>query len=206
MVHLKIRRQQLEKHALEKWENSQYDFGLAEGLRKTKVTVASINSPGVPSTGTPMKQRQADSPDLTDHSYSLDSQDLRDAVLAVEEVALDDISPGNKQPEIAVGADSSIFTQVSVPFKPTHVTEILHLVQIGGDISIDEHASVQQLIEEFAGVFALSVHEVKHIPGAKHHLDVPKDAPLCTKIGQKPMTPLLKQNQVRCIPTRNQTF
>ena len=31
-VHLKIRREQLEKNALERWENSPYDFGLAEGL------------------------------------------------------------------------------------------------------------------------------------------------------------------------------
>ena len=112
-----------------------------------------------------MKQRHVDSPDLNGHSHLLDLQNFGDAVLAVEEVVLDDISPGNEQPEIAVRADSSIFTQAMAPFKPARVTEILCLVHIGDDMSFEEHASVQHLVEEFADVFALSVHEVKHIPG-----------------------------------------
>ena len=174
---------------MERWENSPYDFGLAEGLQKTKVAAASISNPGVPSVGTPMKQRQADSPDLKEHFYSLDSQDHGDAMLAVEETKLDDASPGNEQPEISVGADKSFFTWASEPFKPARVAKILRLIQIGDDVSSEEHSSVRQLVEEFADIFALSVHEVKHIPGAEHCLNIPKDAPLHTKIGQKPMTP-----------------
>ena len=38
-------------------------------------------------------------------------------------------------------------------------------------------------------MFALSVSEVKHIPGASHRLDVPEDATLNTRIGQHCMTP-----------------
>ena len=56
------------------------------------------------------------------------------------------------------------------------------------DVSSEEHSSVWQLVEEFADIFALSVHKVKHILGAEHCLDIPKDAPLHTKIGWKPMT------------------
>ena len=188
-VHLKIQKEQLEKNTLERWENSPYNFGLAEGLQKTKVAAASVSNPGVPSVGTPMKQRQADSPDLTEYSYLLDSQDHGDAVLAVEEAKLDDASPGNEQPEIMVGADKSFFTQASEPFKPTCIAEILHLIHIDDDVSGKEHSSVWQLVEEFADIFALLVHEVKHILGAEHHLDIPKDTPLHMKIGQKPMTP-----------------
>ena len=141
-VHLKIQREQLEKNALERWENSPYNFSLAEGLQKIKVAVASISSPGVPSVGTPMKQRQADSPDLMEHSYLLDSQDHGDAVLAVEEAKLDDASPGNEQLEIVVGADKSFFTWASEPFKPAHITKILRLIQIGDDVSSKERSSV----------------------------------------------------------------
>ena len=106
---------------MERWENSPYNFGLAEGLQKTKVAAASVSNPGVPSVGTPMKQRQADSPDLKEHFYSLDSQDHGDAMLAVEETKLDDASPGNEQPEISVRADKSFFTRASEPFKPARV-------------------------------------------------------------------------------------
>ena len=38
-------------------------------------------------------------------------------------------------------------------------------------------------------MFALSISEVKHIPGASHRLDVPEDATLNTRIGQRCMTP-----------------
>ena len=52
-----------------------------------------------------------------------------------------------------------------------------------------EQVAVRGLVEEYANVFTLSVHEVKHIPGAIHKLYVPEDAELNKKIGQKPLTP-----------------
>ena len=100
----------MEKNALERWQNSPYDFGLAEGLQNTKVAVAPASSPGAPSVGAPMKQRQVDSSAPKEHSYSQDSQEVGDLVLVVKETALDDASPGNEQQEISVGADSSLFT------------------------------------------------------------------------------------------------
>ena len=100
----------MEKNALERWENSPYDFGLAEGLQNTKVTVVPASSPGAPGVGAPMKQRQVNSSAPKEHSYSQDSQEVGDLVLVVKETALDDASPGNEQQEILVGADSSLFT------------------------------------------------------------------------------------------------
>ena len=44
-------------------------------------------------------------------------------------------------------------------------------------------------MRKFADIFALSVHKVKHIPGAIHWLHVPEGTQLNTKIGQKPLTP-----------------
>ena len=100
----------MEKNALERWQNSPYDFGLAEGLRNTKVTVVPTSSPGAPSVGATMKQRQVNSSAPKEHSYSQDSQEAGDLVLVVEETVLDNALPGNEQPEISVGADSSLFT------------------------------------------------------------------------------------------------
>lgn len=110
-------------------------------------------------------------------------------VLALQEAALDEVSPGNEQLNIAAGADNLIFTRASKPFKTECVVEILRLVKIGEDISAEEHILVEDLVRDFADMFALSVHEVKHIPGVTHHLEVPNDTQLHMKIGQKPMTP-----------------
>ena len=52
-----------------------------------------------------------------------------------------------------------------------------------------EQVAVRGLVEEYANIFTLSVHEVKHIPGAIHKLYIPEDAELNKKIGQKPLTP-----------------
>ena len=59
---------------------------------------------------TPMKQRKVDSSVSKEHSHTLKLQESWDAVLAVEEVALDDMSPGSEQLEITVDTDNSIFT------------------------------------------------------------------------------------------------
>ena len=61
-------------------------------------------------------------------------------------------------------------------------------MKLGDDLLRAEQVAVRGLVEEYADVFALSVHEVKHIPGAVHKLYVPEDAELSKKIGQKPLT------------------
>lgn len=62
-------------------------------------------------------------------------------------------------------------------------------VQIGDDLSTNERLQVQNLVAEYADVYALSIAEVKHIPGATHRLNIPEGAKFNTKIRQKRLTP-----------------
>lgn len=48
---------------------------------------------------------------------------------------------------------------------------------------------MRKLIREYADFFALSLHEVYHIPGAVHKIDIPKDKVFNTKVHQCPLTP-----------------
>ncbi|KAG5633621.1 hypothetical protein H0H81_006479, partial [Sphagnurus paluster] len=86
-----------------------------------------------------------------------------------------------------------IYTRKTDPFKPERVNEILSLVQIGMDLDEEQKASVQQLITEYADIFALSVSEVTTVEGAVHKLHIDKDAKFSTKVYQKPTTPPQKK-------------
>jgi hypothetical protein len=161
----------------------------AGGLRQNKVAIASASNLGVHDNVAPLKQREVNGHTCSEHADEYSEQG--DSVLSVEEVGhvLEDMAPGTEQPEISVGADESIFTRKTNPLKPERVAEILRLVKIGDDISPEERSAVESMICEFADVFALSVSEVKHIPGAVHRLKIPEGATFNTKIRQRPMTP-----------------
>jgi hypothetical protein len=137
-----------------------------------------------------MKQRQVVDENNSEHADQHLEQDT--PVLSVEEVErnLEGMAPGTEQPEIAVDTDQSIFTRATNTFKTERVAEIVRLIRIGDDISPEEHAIVEDLIREFPDIFALSVSEVKHIPGATHRLEIPEGATFNTKIKQRPMSPL----------------
>jgi len=47
--------------------------------------------------------------------------------------------------------------ELTDPFKPAYVEEILCLVKIRDNLTTQEHSQVQSLISEFADVFVLSV-------------------------------------------------
>lgn len=210
----KVRRTRMERRIrearrLEHWVNSSYDFGTswaeeeaetadvdcqAEGLRNIKVAIASASSPGAPASGAPLKHRQVESP------IHLETADLHipqaeeafdiDTLLDAESELLDTTGPGGaEQPEIDVDVDTSVFTRMTDPMKAKRVSEILRSIEIGDDLTTEERQRVKDIVAEFADVFALSVSEVKHIPGASHRLDVPEDATLNTRIGQRRMTP-----------------
>lgn len=205
--HIRERRKQREARQLKHWENSPYDFGAAlndekaqevnvgceaEGLQNPKVAVASTSSPGAPSSGAPLKLRQvklpSDSKTVDLPSFQVDICDI-DALLDAESEQLDASGPGAEQPEIEVDVDTSIFTRMTDPMKKERVDEILRSIEIGDDLTDKERHRVRNMVAEFADVFALSVKEVKHIPGAYHRLDVPDDASFNTKIFQRQMTP-----------------
>ena len=162
----------------------------AEGLQNTKVTIASTSSPRAPTTGAPLKSRQVVDIKPTKQTDSHNLQTNNDALFALQEVEwkLDNLEPGSEQPEIAVRADQSIFTREFAPFKTEWVHKILWTVKIDKDLLQAEQVAVRQLVKDFADVFFLSFHEVKHIPGVLHKLHVPEDAELSKKIGQKPLT------------------
>ena len=94
--------------------------------------------------------------------------------------------------EVDVGAlknDTNLFTRLTWPHKPERVEELLRLVTIGDDLSIEERQKVRDLISSFADIFALSVSEVKVVENAVHRLDIPPEATFSMKVHQKPLTP-----------------
>ncbi|KIM88296.1 hypothetical protein PILCRDRAFT_3315 [Piloderma croceum F 1598] len=96
----------------------------AEGLRKSKVAVASISNLGAHANATPLKHRHV----TKNSSHDEQTEKLTDAdILLLQETedSLDDSAPGTEQPEISVGADTSTFTRATAPFKSERVVEIL---------------------------------------------------------------------------------
>jgi Reverse transcriptase (RNA-dependent DNA polymerase) len=161
----------------------------AEGIRKTKVAVASASNPGAHMCEAPLRHREVEKIAMTVQADQYFEQ--VPGVMSVEETEtyLEETSPGTEQPEIRIGGDKSIFTRSTHPFKEARVAEILRLVEIGSDVTPVERRLVEDTIAEFADTYALSVSEVKHIPGAIHRLEIPEGATFNTKIRQKPMSP-----------------
>ncbi|KAJ6598727.1 hypothetical protein B0H10DRAFT_2323768, partial [Mycena sp. CBHHK59/15] len=164
--------------------NSEYTAS-AEGLRKNKVADAHISSPGGSQGSLPLKRRQVVDPQP---SHSVDEH-TADIFAVLEEAQLDALAPGTEQPEIIVDGDTSIFTRHTDPFNPARVARILDVVEIGDDLTAEERGVVEATIREYADVYALSISEVKAIPGAVHRLHVPEDAKFSTKIQQRRLTP-----------------
>ena len=161
----------------------------AEGVRISKVAVAPTSNPGAHKCAAPLKQRQVVNEIYPKHTD--DHFEKNTPVLSVEEVehSLEGMAPGAEQPEIAIDADQSIFTWTTDAFKTERIAEIVRLIKIGDDISPEERTVVEDLIKEFPDIFALSVSEVKHIPGATHRLEIPEGTTFNTKIKQRAMSP-----------------
>lgn len=96
---------------------------------------------------------------------------------------------GDMQPEVKIDSDTSLFTQPTDPFKLECIAEILRLIKIGTDISLEEQQQIIALVAEFANCFALSVHEVIPIPGAEHQMSILVNSVFPRKIAhQKPLS------------------
>ena len=109
-------------------------------------------------------------------------------------VVTDEEAPNENEDlsEVDVGAlknDANLFTRLTQPHKPERVQELLQLITIGDDLSVDERQKVRDLISSFADIFALSVSEVKVANNAVHHLDIPPETTFPMKVHQKPLTP-----------------
>jgi RNase H-like domain found in reverse transcriptase/Reverse transcriptase (RNA-dependent DNA polymerase) len=161
----------------------------AEGIRKTKVAVASASNPGARTCEAPLRYREVDKVAMMVEADQYFEQVPGVMLVEDTDTYLEEISPGTKQPEIRIGSKQSIFTRSTNPFKAAHVAEILCLVKIGSDATPVECHLVEDTIAEFPDTYALSVSEVKHIPGAIHQLEIPEGATFNTRIRQKPMSP-----------------
>ncbi|KAF8142504.1 hypothetical protein K438DRAFT_1446849, partial [Mycena galopus ATCC 62051] len=81
------------------------------------------------------------------------------------------------------------YMRATDPFKEERVRAVLEAVEIGNDLTEDEHAKVDALIREFADVFALSVHEVRIIDGPGYAPTVPEGLTFPTGVvPQRPWT------------------
>lgn len=83
----------------------------------------------------------------------------------------------------------SILTRVSNPHKPERVQRIKQEVTIGPDLTDTQRQVVQDLLEEYADCFALSINEVNAIPGTTHKLNIPEGATFRTKIPPRSYNP-----------------
>ena len=83
----------------------------------------------------------------------------------------------------------SILTRETNLNKKERVMRIIQEVTIRPDISDDQHQAVQELLEEYADCFALSIMEVNAIPGAVHKLNIPEGATFHMKIPPRSYNP-----------------
>ncbi|KAK0470676.1 hypothetical protein IW261DRAFT_1298637, partial [Armillaria novae-zelandiae] len=75
------------------------------------------------------------------------------------------------------------------PYNVRRVKAILDEITIGDDLTGDQWQKVVDFVTEFADCFALSMSEVRSVPGATHKMDIPKDHKFNTKVRQRPLTP-----------------
>ncbi|KZP14739.1 hypothetical protein FIBSPDRAFT_751431, partial [Athelia psychrophila] len=73
-------------------------------------------------------------------------------------------------------------------FSEERVSEILEKVQIGPDLTTEQHERVRTLIRDYADVFALSLSEVRPVSWYQHHLDIDPAVKLPQRAVQRPVT------------------
>ena len=104
--------------------------------------------------------------------------------------AEDSDTTGSTEIEVdTLKTNRDLYTRFTDPWKKERVEEVLKQVQIGPDLTEDEHNRVREFITEWADVFALSVSEVQQVDKAVHYLDIPPGTKFSTKVGQKSLTP-----------------
>ncbi|QRV76999.1 Retrovirus-related Pol polyprotein from transposon [Ceratobasidium sp. AG-Ba] len=74
------------------------------------------------------------------------------------------------------------------PFDETQVTEVLSKIKVSTDLLPKQLKSVQNLVREFADVFALSLSEVTPVDFIQHCLDIPAGTAFPRQAGQKRLT------------------
>ncbi|KAG9045944.1 hypothetical protein FS837_005380 [Tulasnella sp. UAMH 9824] len=73
-------------------------------------------------------------------------------------------------------------------FAKERVRVVLAQVSIGADLAQDERKQVENLVAEFADIFAPSLSEVRPVVFIEHKLTIKEGATLPTRVSQKPLT------------------
>ncbi|TFY74307.1 hypothetical protein EWM64_g9705 [Hericium alpestre] len=86
-----------------------------------------------------------------------------------------------------------LYTCLTDPHNTDCMSEMLRRIQIGSDLTEDEHIQVMALLTEFVDCFTLSVSKVKPADDAMHKLNIPDGATFSTKPHQHPLMPPQRQ-------------
>ncbi|QRW08679.1 Retrovirus-related Pol polyprotein from transposon opus [Ceratobasidium sp. AG-Ba] len=78
--------------------------------------------------------------------------------------------------------------RVTDPFNHARVTEIMSKVKIGDDLTAEQREKAEDLIREFADVFARSLSKVLPVDITELRLDIPDDTTFPKKAGQRRLT------------------
>ncbi|KAF8834950.1 hypothetical protein BDN67DRAFT_875138, partial [Paxillus ammoniavirescens] len=78
------------------------------------------------------------------------------------------------------------------PFYPPQIEKVVKTV-IYGPVPPEKLAQVQNLVAEFADIFALSIQEVKPVKFIKFRLNILKDIDYPTKVNQKQLSQVQKE-------------
>ncbi|KAG2154753.1 hypothetical protein DEU56DRAFT_689372, partial [Suillus clintonianus] len=82
-----------------------------------------------------------------------------------------------------------IFTRATDPMNPARVAYIVKAVQYGKELAPEEREQVEALVTRYADIFACSLSEVFHVPGAQHRLNIPEGTTFSLRVHQRALTP-----------------
>ncbi|QRV95675.1 Retrovirus-related Pol polyprotein from transposon opus [Ceratobasidium sp. AG-Ba] len=78
--------------------------------------------------------------------------------------------------------------RLSNPFNPERVAEILSKIRIGSDLTPEQKKRAEELVGEFADVFAQNLSEVLPVSFTQMKLDIPEGATFPKRVGQRKLT------------------
>ncbi|KIJ58244.1 hypothetical protein HYDPIDRAFT_103052, partial [Hydnomerulius pinastri MD-312] len=85
--------------------------------------------------------------------------------------------------------NSTIFTRLTNPFNPQRVAYIVKTATYGDSLSPEQRKQVEELVAQFADIFAGSLAEVLQVPGTSHKLNIPEGTKFNIRVHQRALTP-----------------
>ncbi|QRV90612.1 Retrovirus-related Pol polyprotein from transposon [Ceratobasidium sp. AG-Ba] len=131
--------------------------------------------------------QKTDSPDAL--TVVLDRAERnRNRAMGPVEILLNEPAPGprSKPPTSTPPIPES--ERRSDPFKPERVAEILSRIRIGEGLTQEQRGQVENLVREFADIFAQNLSEVLPVSFTQMKLDIPEGATFPKRAGQRKLT------------------